>query len=230
MPPGWPVSAADEDILPFPGLRLVHSTERFVVVEKPPWMLSVPGKGPGKADCVAARVAMLFPAASGPLVVHRLDMETSGLIVLGLDPDAQRELSRQFEAREVEKAYIALLGAPATDVDALEADGGTVSLPIRPDIENRPYQIVDHVHGRESVTRWWVIGREIDRVRVRFEPITGRTHQLRLHAAAGLGCPIVGDALYGGEPATRLMLHAAELSFLDPGTGKRLDFQSRPSF
>lgn len=203
-----------------------------MVVEKPPWMLSVPGKGPDKADCVAARVAALFPAATGPLVVHRLDMETSGLIVLGLDPDAQRELSRQFEARQVEKAYVALLG-PAIQgglPDPLDADAGTVELPIRADLENRPHQVVDHDQGRAALTHWRVIGREIDRVRVRFEPVTGRTHQIRIHAAAGLGRPIIGDGLYGGEPAARLMLHAAELSFLDPGTGRRLDFASRPAF
>lgn len=197
-------------------------------------MLSVPGKGPEKADCVAARVKARFPMASGPLVVHRLDMETSGLIVLGLDEAAQRDLSGQFENRVVEKAYIALLGAQlAPREDPLDGESGTVRLPIRPDIENRPVQIVDPIHGRESETRWRVIGREVDRVRVRFEPITGRTHQIRVHASwpeGGLGRPIIGDALYGGEPAGRLMLHAAYLSFLDPASGRRVEFESRAPF
>jgi tRNA pseudouridine32 synthase/23S rRNA pseudouridine746 synthase len=204
------------------------------VVEKPPWMLSVPGKGPDKADCVAARVKALFPGSSGPLVVHRLDMETSGLIVLGLDEGAQRDLSGQFEGRTVEKAYTALLGPrAAAGKDPLDSETGTVRLPLRPDLENRPVQIVDPVHGRDSVTRWRVIGREVDRVRVRFEPITGRTHQIRVHSAwpdGGLGRPIIGDALYGGEPAERLMLHAAYLSFLDPATGRRVEFESRAPF
>lgn len=202
-----------------------------MVVEKPAWMLSVPGKGPEKADCAAARIAALFPAATGPLVVHRLDMETSGLMVFALDPDSQRDLSRQFEQREVLKAYTALLGPHSGhSPDPLDQETGTVSLPIRPDIDNRPYQIVDPVHGREAVTRWRILAREIDRVRVRFEPVTGRTHQLRVHAAAGLSRPIIGDALYGGEPALRLMLHASELSFLDPATRRRLDFRSAPPF
>jgi tRNA pseudouridine32 synthase / 23S rRNA pseudouridine746 synthase len=188
-------------------------------------MLSVPGKGPDKADCVAARIPALFPQASGPMVVHRLDMETSGLMVLGLDEDAQRDLSRQFETRRVEKAYIALLG----DGPPL-ADQGEINLPLRPDLENRPIQIVDSIHGREATTRWRLLATEVDRLRIRFEPLTGRTHQLRVHAAIGLGRPIVGDALYRGEPAERLMLHAAELSFCEPGSRRRVEFVSTPPF
>jgi len=213
--------------------RIVHATPRYVVVDKPSWMLSVPGKGPEKSDCVAARVAARFPEARGPLIVHRLDMETSGLMVLGLDTDAQRELSRQFEERVVEKQYTALLSggpAPGTPDPLGEADHGEISLPMRADIERRPIQIVDRRQGREAVTRWRVLGREIDRVRVLFEPRTGRTHQLRVHAAAGLGRPIVGDTLYGGESAERLMLHASRLSFLEPGTRTRVEFENRAPF
>jgi tRNA pseudouridine32 synthase/23S rRNA pseudouridine746 synthase len=208
-------------------ITLIGRGEGWVVVDKPPGMLSVPGKGPGKEDCAAARVLRLFPGATGPLVVHRLDMETSGLMVFGLTQAAQRTLSGQFERRETQKAYIALLAGPGAH--ALP-DSGEVSLPVRADIENRPVQIVDHTRGREAVTRWRIVSREVDRVRVRFEPITGRTHQLRVHAAAGLRAPIIGDPLYGGEPAPRLMLHASELSFLDPGSGRRVAFSSAVPF
>lgn len=205
--------------------RVVFATRRYVVVEKPSGMLSVPGKGPQKRDCVAVRVAAMFPDAQGSLVAHRLDMETSGLMVLGLDAAAQRHLSRQFEDRVVRKAYVALLDGE------VPGDQGLVDLPMRPDIDNRPVQIVDHTHGRPALTRWRVLAREVDRTRVRFEPITGRTHQLRLHAAAGLRRPILGDVLYG-DPASaeRLMLHASELSFLDPENGRRVEFASVPPF
>lgn len=208
-------------------LRVIHATARLVVVEKPSGLLSVPGKGEAKRDCVAARVAAMFPHATGPLVVHRLDMETSGLLVLGLDEAAQRDLSGQFERRVVEKAYVALLEGDVA------GDEGLVELPIRPDIENRPVQIVDVELGRPAATRWRVLSRETDRTRVRFEPITGRTHQLRVHAAhpRGLGRPILGDVLYGDpSSAERLMLHAAELSLLDPATGRRLTFRSESPF
>ena len=208
---------------------IIHAAARFVVVDKPAWMLSVPGKGPEKADCVASRIAGMFPSATGPLVVHRLDMETSGLMVLGLDEEAQRDLSRQFEERLTQKRYIALLPRWGPDRSELP-DSGTVDLPMRADIENRPIQVVDHEHGRDAITNWRVLSREVDRLRVRFEPVTGRTHQLRVHAAIGLSRPIVGDALYDGEPADRLMLHAASLSFLEPGTRRRISFESPAPF
>jgi tRNA pseudouridine32 synthase/23S rRNA pseudouridine746 synthase len=205
-------------------MKVILATARYVVVDKPSGLLSVPGKGAHKQDCVPARVQALFPHATGPLVVHRLDMETSGLLVLGLDPDAQRELSGQFERRETEKRYIALLRGD------LPSDQGEVRLPIRPDIENRPYQIVDHVHGRPALTRYRVLSRETDRTRVEFIPVTGRSHQLRVHAAIGLGHPIVGDVLYGDGEGERLMLHAAELGFREPGTGRWVLVSSPPPF
>lgn len=209
-------------------IRVVHAAARYVVVEKPTGMLSVPGKGVGKEDCVAARVRGMFPGARGPLVVHRLDMETSGLLVLGLDEGAQRELSGQFEARLVGKRYVALVEGEVV------GQAGEISLPLRPDLTNRPYQIVDRAEGREAVTRWRVAAREVDRTRVDFEPLTGRTHQLRVHAShpEGLGRPIIGDVLYGREEAgaPRLMLHAAYLSFLEPGGARRVEFVSGPEF
>jgi tRNA pseudouridine32 synthase / 23S rRNA pseudouridine746 synthase len=205
-------------------MRVILATDRFVVIDKPSGLLSVPGKGEHKQDCVPARVRLLFPKATGPLVVHRLDMETSGLLVLGLDADAQRELSGQFERRETEKRYIALLRGDVAQ------DQGEVSLPIRPDIDNRPYQIVDHVHGRPAITRYRVLSREIDRTRVEFTPVTGRSHQLRVHAALGMGCPIVGDVLYGDGEGERLMLHAAELGFREPGTQRWVEARSPAPF
>lgn len=218
-------------------LKLVLLSKRFLVVDKPAGMLSVPGKGEQNQDCVARRAKALVPQASGPFVVHRLDMETSGLMVLARDPDAHRHLSRQFEARAVTKAYEAVL------MGEVVGDSGTISLPMRPDIDRRPWQMVDWEHGREAVTRWRVMKREPattstvagseegagtvgPRTRVQFEPITGRTHQLRVHAAyakapggkGGLGCPIVGDTLYGDGYASspRMLLHAKLLAFIDP--------------
>lgn len=212
-----------------PPIVLVHATSRYAVVEKPSGMLSVQGKGPERADCACARVRLLFPESSGPVVVHRLDMETSGLLVFALDPEAQRDLSRQFESRQVEKRYVALLEGVE------EVDTGEVKLALRPDINRRPLQVVDPERGRPAITFWRVISREIDRTRVEFTPVTGRTHQLRVHAAApretgGLGRPIVGDVLYGGPEAERLMLHAAYLSFREPGSERRVEFSSQAPF
>lgn len=212
-------------------LRIVHAEPRLVVVEKPSGMLSVPGKGPEKMDCVVSRVRAMYPAAAGPLVVHRLDMETSGLLVVALDVGAQRDLSGQFERRTVFKRYVALVEG------MVPRDEGTVDVPIRLDVERRPYQIADFAQGRPATTRYRVLSREVDRTRVQFEPVTGRTHQLRVHAAlppmvegraGGLGCPIVGDVLYGrGDGSERLMLHASFLSFTHPDTGARMEFHSR---
>ncbi|MEM8758622.1 MAG: pseudouridine synthase, partial [Planctomycetota bacterium] len=141
-------------------LDIVHADRRYVVVNKPSGLLSVPGRAPELADCVAARVRRLFPNATGPLVVHRLDMDTSGLIVLGLDPHAQRYLSIQFERRRVEKTYTAL-------VDGMVAqDSGAIDLPLRVDWPNRPRQIVCRTQGKAAVTRYRVLSRETDRTRL----------------------------------------------------------------
>lgn len=212
---------------PVPMLPIIHSTDRYVVIDKPSGLLSVPGKGEANQDCVAARVARLFPKAHGPLIVHRLDMDTSGLIVLGLDPDAQRDLSGQFERREVDKAYIALVEG------IVHSNSGTIDVPMRTDIDNRPYQIIDRIHGKPSLTHWTVLSLETDRTRLRMVPHTGRTHQLRVHAAH-MGHPIIGDVLYGSisdrARAGRLMLHAAEIAFCEPGTSRAVRFESRPPF
>ncbi|GMV26107.1 MAG: hypothetical protein AMXMBFR58_21380 [Phycisphaerae bacterium] len=242
-------------------LPIIHASDRFVVIDKPSMMLSVPGRGEHKQDCVAARVRTKFPTATGPLTVHRLDYETSGLMVFALDEEAHRLLSRQFEQRKVRKAYVAILEG------RLEQDEGEVSLPLRADIDQwpRPVHIVDHVHGREAITRWRVLAREtlrrdkfpfdpiavpamsgapgvqfppeaswpadeVEVTRVRFEPLTGRSHQLRVHSASGLSAPIIGDPLYGGLPASRLMLHASELEFQPPGDSASRAFISAAPF
>lgn len=198
---------------------------RWVVIDKPAGLLSVPGKGADKQDCAASRVRAAFAHATGPLVVHRLDMDTSGLLLLALDEDAQRELSRQFEAREVGKAYVALVeGVP-------RGEGGVIDVPMRLDVYRRPYQIVDRVQGKPARTRWAVTAIEADRTRLRLWPETGRTHQLRVHCAH-MGHPIVGDVLYGSGSAgdDRLMLHAAELSFRDPTDRIEVHVESAPEF
>lgn len=217
-------------------LRIVHATRRFVVVDKPPGLLSVPGKGPENEDCVAARVRTLFPEATGPLVVHRLDMDTSGLLLVALDPESQRHLSEQFRLRTVEKHYTALVAG------ILKSEKGTISLPVRPDLARRPYQVVDPDHQRPAVTTWQVLALETDRSRLELTPLTGRTHQLRVHCAhagpgglGGGGHPIIGDVLYGPQPPTadaapRLMLHASHLAFIDPDSGRRVEFTSPPPF
>jgi tRNA pseudouridine32 synthase / 23S rRNA pseudouridine746 synthase len=215
-------------------LRVLHATDRYAVIDKPSGLLSVPGIGPHKADCVIARVAAMFPHARGPMMVHRLDMETSGLIVVALDPDAQRDLSAQFEARSVTKRYLALLvGTPP-------AREGQVAVPIRLDVERRPYQIADFERGRPALTGYRVLSQDGPFARVEFTPLTGRTHQIRVHAAlpplidgrpGGLGCPVAGDPLYGEAGSyPRLALHAAYLAFAEPGSGIPLEFSSTPPF
>lgn len=216
-------------------LRLVAQEPDFVVVDKPSGLLSVPGRGPEKADCVIARVRAMVEHASGPMMVHRLDMETSGLLVVALTPEAQRALSRQFEDRLVEKEYIALLEGHVTP------DRGEVRVPMRLDVDRRPYQIADFVQGRPATTRFEVLERGPGWTRVRFSPQTGRSHQLRLHSAlppvladgheGGLGCPILGDPLYGrDESAPRLMLHASRLGFTRPADGARVVYECPAPF
>lgn len=217
-----------------PVLPVVHHSGRFVVIDKPAGLRSVPGLGPDGPSCAVNAVRAMFPHASGPLSVHRLDMATSGLLLLALDPDAHRRLSAQFEARTVAKKYLALL-APASSPAPPLPPSGEISLHIRPDYDRRPYQIVDPVHGRPSLTRY----RFLTDDRVEFVPITGRSHQLRLHAAyrvepapGGLGRPILGDTLYNPEPhsAPRLMLHASCLEFDDPDDGRRIRVESPAPF
>jgi tRNA pseudouridine32 synthase/23S rRNA pseudouridine746 synthase len=224
---------------PQPALRIVLQTGRFVVVDKPPGVRSVPGLGETGDVCVINACRTMFPDATGPLSVHRLDMPTSGLMVIALDPESHRKLSWQFESRTVRKRYRALVvgHVPAS----LGTEQGEVTLPLRADITRRPTQIVDFIHGRNARTLWRSLAIEtrdgLVVTRVEFEPVTGRSHQIRVHAASpapgGLGAPILGDALYGTLPTSpddRLMLHASKLEFDNPGTGDRISVDSPSPF
>jgi len=214
-------------VTPTPLLEILHTDPSFVVVNKVSGMLSVPGRGPEKIDSVSHRVKQMFPGCIEQPSVHRLDMDTSGLIVVARTAEAHRHLSRQFHERQTRKRYIALLDG------ILEKNSGTIELPFRLDVENRPIQIYDEVHGKMGITHWKKIGLEDGLTRIDFVPITGRTHQLRLHAfhEKGLGIPIVGDPFYGtGTGPGQLKLHACELTFAHPETGEELTFHSEPDF
>jgi tRNA pseudouridine32 synthase/23S rRNA pseudouridine746 synthase len=195
--------------------RVVFEDDVLLVVAKPAGLLSVPGRS--TKDSVATRY--------GAHVVHRLDLDTSGLLVLAKDREALAALQRQFERREVEKRYVAWL---AGDV---AGDAGTIDLPLRLDVDDRPRQVVDPVHGKPAVTGWQVLERRGGRTRVAFFPRTGRAHQIRVHAAhpSGLATPIVGDRLYG-RADSRLLLHAEALAFVHPRTGARLNLAEPAEF
>lgn len=197
-------------------LALVHADEQIVVVDKPAGLLSVPGRIEAHKDSLASRVASEFPAAR---IVHRLDMDTSGLLVLALTLDALAHLGLQFERRQVDKTYVALVGG------TIEPDAGRISLPLATDWPRRPKQMVDFECGKPAVTDWRVLARGEDWTRVELTPQTGRTHQLRVHMAS-LGHPILGDRFYAGEvardAALRLMLHAERLAFTHPASGERM--------
>jgi tRNA pseudouridine32 synthase/23S rRNA pseudouridine746 synthase len=190
-------------------LPTVYEDDFLVVVNKPPEFLSVPGKN--IYDSVQTRMLAKYPKATGQMTVHRLDMSTSGILVLAKTKETHKLLQGQFARRKVKKRYVAILEG------VVEGDSGRIDLPLRVDLDNRPNQIICYEHGKRAVTDWKVIERMENRTRVYFYPITGRTHQLRVHAAhtRGLGCPIVGDDLYGTK-ANRLHLHAQRLEFEHP--------------
>jgi len=200
----------------------VYIDEFLVVVDKPAGLLAVPGRGADKADCLASRVQSRFPDA---LTVHRLDMATSGLMVFGRGAEMQRALSRLFHDRKVDKRYVALAAG------RIKALTGEINLPLAADWPRRPLQKVDQHAGKHALTRYRVLAFDasLDVSRLELEPVTGRTHQLRLHLAT-MGHPILGDALYGGRPAQRLMLHARMLGFQHPRTGEALAVSSPPPF
>lgn len=205
-------------------LETVYEDDYLLVVNKPAGMLSVPGKT-GQAS-VLTLLQERYPDATGPILVHRLDMATSGLLLASKDKDTHALLQKQFEGRTVKKRYIALLeGIPQAEPK------GFIRLPLRPDFDNRPLQMVCYEYGKPAVTRYEIMDTENDRTRMAFYPETGRTHQLRVHAAhpEGLNCPIVGDPLYG-QPAERLYLHAERLEFRHPVTGQRLQIQKEAPF
>lgn len=198
-------------------LKVLYLDRHCAVIDKPGGLLAVPGRGPHKQDCVVSRLRRLCPWSIEQPAAHRLDMDTSGLMVLGLSREAQRNLSGQFAERRVEKMYLALLeGEPA-------GQGGMVRLAFRLDPARRPYQIYDSLQGKTGYTLWRKLDCHGGKTLVALWPLTGRTHQLRLHAShpLGLACPIVGDRLYGkGQVGDTLCLHAAYLHFLHPVRGR----------
>ena len=194
-------------------IPVVHRDDDLVVVVKPAGLLSVPGRGAHLADCAIARLQALDPEV---LLCHRLDRDTSGLMVFARTKGAQRAMGRLFEARRVTKRYVARVAGRLAEPE------GTVDLPLVVDWENRPLQRVDHAVGRPAVTDWTRLEAGEGESRVRLMPRTGRSHQLRVHMRA-LGHPILGDPFYAEGPARddhpRLMLHAEGLKFAHPGTG-----------
>lgn len=203
----------------FPGL--IYQDDALLVADKPSGLLSVPGRGEDKQDCLFSRLLRYFPDA---LVVHRLDMSTSGLMLFARGVEMQRRLSQMFREREVEKRYVAVVAGKLTP------DTGEMDLPIAADWPNRPLRKIDAELGKPSLTRYRVLSHSGDSTRVELEPVTGRTHQLRVHMAA-IGHPILGDALYGDEAsAPRLLLHACTLKFAHPLSGEALNFGSAPPY
>jgi tRNA pseudouridine32 synthase / 23S rRNA pseudouridine746 synthase len=207
-------------------IEIVAVDDAFVVINKPSGLLSVPGRGADKQDCVAARVQARFADA---LTVHRLDMETSGLMLMARGIDAQRKLAITFEKRVIEKQYIAVVSQIILD------DEGEIDLPLICDWPNRPRQIVEHTIGKPSLTRWRVLARDAqaNTTRVELSPVTGRSHQLRVHMNE-VGHPILGDSLYGTDASRsaspRLLLHASWLRFPHPTTGEPVEFSLPPEF
>ncbi|AFE10159.1 ribosomal large subunit pseudouridine synthase A [Corallococcus coralloides DSM 2259] len=210
---------------PTPELSILFEDAWLVVIDKPCGLLSVPGRDASLLDSVLTRLRTRYPHATGPLLAHRLDLDTSGLLVAALDSRTHASLQRQFLHRDVAKRYVALIDGP------VHGDAGTITLPLRVDLDDRPRQIVDPLHGKPAVTDWEVLHRAASHTRVAFHPRTGRTHQLRVHAAhpQGLGAPIVGDPLYG-HAGLRLHLHAETLSFVHPATGQRVSFTRAAPF
>ncbi len=204
-------------------LRIIYEDDVLVAVNKPTEFLSVPGKEIN--DSVYTRIKEKYPDATGPLIVHRLDMSTSGILLLTKTKEANKVLQSQFINRTIKKRYIALLDGN------LVKNNGTIKLPLRVDLDDRPKQLVDFENGKNAETNWEIIKRENGKTRVYFYPITGRTHQLRVHAAHkyGLNTPIVGDDLYGNK-TNRLHLHAEFIEFLHPSTNEKMSFRVDPEF
>lgn len=201
-----------------PYLSIIYQDEDIIVLNKPSWLLSVPGKAPEHKDSLENRVKTVFPTAT---IVHRLDMATSGVIIMALNKPAHRNISRQFQDRETQKQYIARV------YGQLSAPTGEVNLPLICDWPNRPKQMVDHERGKPSLTKWKVLSESDKETRVELTPITGRSHQLRVHMLS-LGHPILGDRLYAHPDAlsmaSRLQLHAQWLQLTHPTTDCKIEF------
>ena len=214
---------------PSDGLTVLYADAALLVLDKPAGLLSVPGRGPDKQDCLSRRAQIRY---SDALIVHRLDMATSGVMVLARGVAAQRSLNQAFADRRISKRYLAIVdGQFATGSEGWSV----INLPIRVDWPRRPLRVIDHEDGKPSVTRWRLLSHNASEgtSRLELEPVTGRSHQLRVHLQA-LGHDILGDALYGSprtrSMANRLLLHAASIEFKHPTTGQPLRFTSKPGF
>lgn len=202
-------------------LELIYCDDSLIVVNKPAGLLSVPGRGEDKQDCLSARLQREFPDA---LIVHRLDMATSGLVIFARGIEMQRRLSGLFQDRLVSKRYVAIVAGQVCP------ETGEVDLPVAADWPNRPLRKIDAETGKPSLTRYRVLAQGTDTARVELEPVTGRTHQLRVHMKA-IGHPILGDALYGDPAgAQRLLLHATSLSLPHPKSHAPLNFACPAAF
>lgn len=201
-------------------LVILHRDDHILVVDKPAGLLSVPGKLEGRQDCLIARIAAVIPEV---LLVHRLDCDTSGVMIFALNKLAQGHLGKQFEGRIAQKTYVARVAG------VMAQDAGHVDLPMCADWPNRPRQMVDHVNGRVAQTDWVVIGRGDAETRVRMMPKTGRSHQLRVHMMT-LGHAILGDPIYGTHSAARMMLHAESLTIRHPAGGEFVRFEATVPF
>ena len=205
-------------------IRILHADEHLLLVRKPDLLLSIPGRHPLNRDCLITRLQQDYPSAS---IVHRLDLDTSGIMVIPLDKATHAHISRQFQERRVEKTYTAVV------YGVVAQDAGEVELPIRCDWENRPLQMIDRERGKYALTRYEVVERLGDRTRLRLRPVTGRSHQLRIHMRE-LGHPILGCDMYAHEEALRmadrLLLHATTLGFEHPATGEWISGESLPDF
>ncbi len=207
-----------------PFLSVVYHDDDLLVLDKPSGLLTVPGKAPEHGDCLELRARQAYPQSR---IVHRLDMDTSGIVVLAMNAKAHRHLGLQFERRHIKKTYIARVWG------VVEKDSGTIDLPLICDWPNRPRQMVDHERGKPSQTDWQVLTRNEGSTRVKLTPLTGRSHQLRVHMLS-LGHVILGDNIYADAPALaaadRLQLHAQSLTLFHPADGRTCEFASKCPF
>ena len=217
-PPPYLVPHSQEEI------RILYEDEHLLLVRKPHLLLSIPGRHPANRDSLILRLREKWPTAS---MVHRLDLDTSGIMVIPLSRTCHARLSRQFQDRKIRKEYLAVVFGKVMD------ESGEIDLPIATDWDNRPLQKICHERGRNALTRYTVLARSDDRSRLLLKPVTGRSHQLRIHMAAP-GHPILGCDMYAHEEALgmapRLMLHASTLAFEHPATGERIEGECPPDF
>lgn len=198
-------------------IKIIYEDEAIMVVNKPPGLLSVPGKE--QSDSVYTQIKNMYPSIEGPIIIHRLDMSTSGILLLAKSKIIHEHLQKQFLEQTIKKRYVALLDG------VISEKNGEINLPLRVDLNDRPRQMVCYEYGKEAITHWQVIEQRKNQTLIHFHPLTGRTHQLRVHSAhkLGLNTPIVGDPLYG-KKSNRLMLHAEHIDFFHPIKKRRLSF------